>query len=282
MKPRNRIMLLVVIMMIVVIMAEFVTIKMLYDTAFEVERERLVETAKSQARLIEAVGRFDEIYIKDYPLGARAATLAKIRDAHARYRGFGKTGEFTLSKREKDSIVFLLNHRHYDLNNPKPVPWDSDLAEPMRQALSGRSGTIVGLDYRGVRVLAAHEPLKDLDMGIVAKIDLAEVREPFMGAALWSGAISLFLIGLGTAIFIKISEPIIRKLSNTVYRLEKTLGEVKTLKGIVPICSFCKKIRDDKGYWDQVEVYVSQHTEADFSHGICPECMKKHYGSEVE
>ncbi|MDA8405861.1 MAG: hypothetical protein M0T73_03235, partial [Deltaproteobacteria bacterium] len=47
--------------------------------------------------------------------------------------------------------------------------------------------------------------------------------------------------------------------------------------GFIPICSSCKKIRDDKGYWRQVEEYVSEHSEALFSHGICPDCMKKLY-----
>jgi PAS domain S-box-containing protein len=60
-------------------------------------------------------------------------------------------------------------------------------------------------------------------------------------------------------------------------RLQKTLEDVRTLRGIVPICSSCKKIRDDKGYWNQVEKYVSEHSEAEFSHGICPECLKKLY-----
>ncbi len=60
-------------------------------------------------------------------------------------------------------------------------------------------------------------------------------------------------------------------------QLEKTLDEVKTLRGIVPICSYCKKVRNDQGYWDQVEVYVREHTEAEFSHGICPECLKQHF-----
>jgi len=60
-------------------------------------------------------------------------------------------------------------------------------------------------------------------------------------------------------------------------RLQKALDEVRTLRGIVPICSSCKKIRDDKGYWNQVEKYVSDHTEAEFSHGICPDCAKKMY-----
>jgi YesN/AraC family two-component response regulator len=60
--------------------------------------------------------------------------------------------------------------------------------------------------------------------------------------------------------------------------LQKALAEIKTLQGILPICMFCKKIRDDKGAWQQIEVYIRDHSEAEFSHGICTECMKKHYG----
>jgi PAS domain S-box-containing protein len=60
--------------------------------------------------------------------------------------------------------------------------------------------------------------------------------------------------------------------------LQKALSEVKKLKGIFPICASCKKIRDDKGYWRQIEAYIRDHSEAEFSHGICPDCMKKLYG----
>lgn len=59
--------------------------------------------------------------------------------------------------------------------------------------------------------------------------------------------------------------------------LEKALAEIKTLRGILPICAHCKKIRDDKGYWNQIESYIRDHSEAEFSHGICPKCMKKLY-----
>ncbi len=62
--------------------------------------------------------------------------------------------------------------------------------------------------------------------------------------------------------------------------LQEALGRVKTLSGLLPICSECKKIRDDKGYWNQIEVYVRDHSEADFSHGICPECMDNLYGDQ--
>ena len=58
-------------------------------------------------------------------------------------------------------------------------------------------------------------------------------------------------------------------------RLQQALDEVRTLRGIVPICAYCKKIRDDAGYWSQVEKYVSDHTEAKFSHGICPACFER-------
>ena len=59
--------------------------------------------------------------------------------------------------------------------------------------------------------------------------------------------------------------------------LQEALANIKTRRGLVPICANGKKIRDDQGYWQQVEVYVRQHSEAEFSHSICPECMKKLY-----
>jgi GAF domain-containing protein len=58
-------------------------------------------------------------------------------------------------------------------------------------------------------------------------------------------------------------------------RLAEALENVKTLRGLLPICAWCKRIRNDEGYWDQVEAYVRQHSDADFTHGICPECMEK-------
>jgi len=59
--------------------------------------------------------------------------------------------------------------------------------------------------------------------------------------------------------------------------LQETLERVKTLEGVIPICCICKNIRDDEGYWAQIERYISDHSLAQFSHSICPECAKKHY-----
>lgn len=60
-----------------------------------------------------------------------------------------------------------------------------------------------------------------------------------------------------------------------IRQLQDALAKIKTLCGLLPICSLCKKIRDDKGYWNQIESYLRQHSSADFSHGICPECTTK-------
>jgi len=77
--------------------------------------------------------------------------------------------------------------------------------------------------------------------------------------------------------FLDISE---RKRAETA--LQKAMDDIRTLRGIIPICSSCKKIRDDQGYWNQVETYVRDHTEAEFTHGLCPECMKTLYPGYVE
>lgn len=64
---------------------------------------------------------------------------------------------------------------------------------------------------------------------------------------------------------------------NLILELKKALSEIKTLSGLLPICAYCKKIRNDDGDWEQIEGYIKKRSLADFSHGICPECMKKYY-----
>ncbi len=68
-----------------------------------------------------------------------------------------------------------------------------------------------------------------------------------------------------------------REREELIADLQNALDEIKTLRGILPICSNCKKIRDDKGYWNQIESYIDQHSEASFTHGICPDCVKELY-----
>lgn len=65
-----------------------------------------------------------------------------------------------------------------------------------------------------------------------------------------------------------------------IAKLERALDEVDALRGIIPICSFCKKIRDDQGFWNRVEKYIEEKSGAEFSHGICPDCLKEHYPNQ--
>ena len=62
-----------------------------------------------------------------------------------------------------------------------------------------------------------------------------------------------------------------------IQELTEALARVKTLSGLLPICASCKKIRDDKGYWQQVDTYIRQRSEANFTHGICPDCAERLY-----
>ncbi len=71
-----------------------------------------------------------------------------------------------------------------------------------------------------------------------------------------------------------------RMLLHSLSQVISSREKIKTLSGMLPICSSCKKVRDDRGYWNQVEQYIERHSEAEFSHSICPECMEKLYGDE--
>ncbi len=225
MSDYRRFLLLILIMAIATLTVAGITISLLYHAALDEERERLVETAQSQARLIEAIARFDAVQSRDYPEGSMAATLSQIMDAHGNYTAAGETGEFTLARREGDNIVFLLRHHHYNMVSLKPVPFDSELAEPMRRALSGQSGTMIGPDYWGDIVLAAHEPVGELGWGIVAKIDMAEVRKPFIRAGAVAAGAAILIVIFGSMLFLRISSPMIRRLREYSERLEEMVAQ---------------------------------------------------------
>jgi PAS domain S-box-containing protein len=219
MREGKKISYLIAIMVIIVSTVAGMTLFVLYRAAVQEETARLVETAQSQARLIESMARHELKYFDHLKKFGHKnifdATLEIIRDSHRNFEGFGKTGEFTLARIKDDKIVFLLRHRHTDLENPDPVLLSSSLAEPMRNALANKSGTIVGLDYRGEKVLAAHEPVGILNLGIVAKIDMSEIRSPFIRAGIISMSAALLLIFLGAALFLRIGNPIVHRLKQS-------------------------------------------------------------------
>jgi integral membrane sensor domain MASE1 len=92
------------------------------------------------------------------------------------------------------------------------------------------------------------------------------------------GVTSVMIMGLATVVSER--KRVEANLEKLVLELQGALGRIKTLKGLLPICSACKKIRDDKGYWNHIENYIRHHSEADFTHGICPSCAEKLYADE--
>ncbi|MDH5458962.1 MAG: hypothetical protein OEY26_09615, partial [Nitrospinota bacterium] len=130
---------LILIMTGVAMIMTFTAILLLYQTAYDEEESRLVEVAQSQARLMEAVARFDMQYSHNYPEGTEAATLSQFIDAHKRFEGFGESGEFLLARKKANTIEFILSHRHSDLHIPQSLSLDSLLGIPIRRALEGQS-----------------------------------------------------------------------------------------------------------------------------------------------
>ena len=183
----------------------------LYHTAFEEQRARLETLADSHARLIESIARFER-EVDDDPGRRLASVIDRVRAAYEGDVGFGKTGQFFIGRGEAGDAIFLLGFRR---SAAKPQDGDalaSFLAEPMRNALAGRSGTLIVRDRAGTEFLAAFAPVTALDLAVIAKIDVSEIRAPYIKAAAVVAIVALFLITLGTFAFFATSDPILRHL----------------------------------------------------------------------
>ncbi len=97
-----------------------------------------------------------------------------------------------------------------------------------------------------------------------------------MWKVLFNRALALFAIWV-TAVLTLHRKTLEKKQAKAVLDREKALEDLKILRGLLPICASCKRIRDDEGYWNQIESYITLHSEAAFTHGICPECSKRLY-----
>ena len=200
----------------------------LYATAIRQEARSLGQLVQAQARLIEAVARFDRIHSQDAAEGgASAATIGQVVDAQRNFSGLGRTGEIVLARREDDSVHFILERRHRSEASKHLSLSATELAEPMRRALSGESGAMRGRDYRGELVLAAYEPVVELGLGLVAKIDIAEVRAPFVNAALLCLVIALVFVCGGGLLTVRINNPLILEVER---REEKYRRLVEALR----------------------------------------------------
>ena len=119
-------------------------------------------------------------------------------------------------------------------------------------------------------LLTAREGKENIVEGLQAGVD-DYITKPFDPEELQARIqVGVRVLGLQTA------------LADRLKELEEALSRIKRLQGLLPICASCKKIRDDKGYWNQVEYYIQDHSEAEVSHSICPACVREIYPDQYE
>ncbi|MCH8328501.1 MAG: PAS domain S-box protein, partial [Candidatus Marinimicrobia bacterium] len=206
---------LMLIMLSVTLVTVGVTLGILYQTHYEQQKIKLVEIVNTRASLIKAVARFDAINETDHPRGSRAATIDQIVESSNYFEGMGRTGEFMMGERQGDQIIFLLSTRENTRLTPKPVHITEQNAGPMRKALRGESGVGVDLDYIGTKVLAAYVPIPELRVALVAKMEVAEIRVPFLKAVRIIAPIILVLLGISLFAFNKISNPLVSQIDSS-------------------------------------------------------------------
>ena len=252
-EERERLFKLIFVMTMVVLTTLGIAIWSLYDTALNEEKERLVEMVQTKARFIEAVGRFDAEHSRDaHPKGAIAATLSQIVDANQRIKYHNPTVEFVLAKRDGDAIHFILQNGNRVSQDPSlfiendaysdqqlalniitnNIPMTgSHLAEPARRALNGISGTDFLVDYEGETVLAAYEPIMISEQlfSLVFKVDLNEIRKPFLQAAGLTLFISIFVIAIGAKQIFRVLNPVIMRLRREINEREYAEKNIQEL-----------------------------------------------------
>ena len=218
MKGRNRrILTLLLIMVALVAAVSTYGTRLLFKTAIEEERVRLQELVQSQASLAEEMGRIPRAeQAPNVPTAIRDAILYHLGRAQRDFELQSLTCEFIVARTDGQSILHLLrNGMPVSASAPDArLPLDGVGEEPMRRALLGKTGTLVGLDHQGVEVIAAYAPivLGKGKLGLVARVDLNEIRAPFIRAN-----VNIFGVGIGLTLlcaflFLKVSEPLIHDL----------------------------------------------------------------------
>lgn len=221
MPHKHRLISIIVVLVLLVSIVGALTTWQLYRTAVYEQKKRLYEIAQTQAYLMEAVAHYDAEHTKGPPEKARRATLLQIERALQALNDKAHTLLYTdqgfeliVAEQQGEQIVFLHLHSHRIESPPVPPPthYASGLAQPMRRALQGQGGVMTGLDYRGVKVLAAYQPVPSLQLAVVAKTDLVAVRAPFIRAMFSIALVSVALVLGGILVIFRLWYPLIDDL----------------------------------------------------------------------
>ena len=236
---KRQFLLIVVVMGSVVLCVMVIVDIVLYRSAFDAVKNRISEQAFSHASLIESITQSNRRQLKNNKL-ADAVTIREIKQGLAPLSG---SAEITIARRNGDNIEFILRQRSNEQYKPLAIPFSSSLAEPMRLALSGQAGSLVGLDYQNKQVLAAYRAMPDSGLGIVVKIDMGEIRAPFIDAAIDASLISLILIITGGLLINAISNRIVKGIERQTNLLQTLMDSLpnpiwmKDTEGVFQMCN---------------------------------------------
>ncbi|MFV2056118.1 MAG: diguanylate cyclase [Thiohalomonadales bacterium] len=205
---------------------------MLYQATFKNYSERLQEITRTQTEIVNALVSYNKrLYINRDD--AFATTMEILREANEAFSGIGETGEFTLAAWSEDEITYYISQRTPGTPSRDQSLFKSNLSQPMRRALSGHSGVMIAEDYKGVKVLAAFEPVRHFDLGVVAKIEISEIRAPFIKAGIISTFSGLILIFFGSVTYSRFYRRLRSKENLLQDQYDRILDN--TLDGIVTI-----------------------------------------------
>lgn len=227
MSDRHRIMAFSIgIMVLVSALATGLATQVLYRASFEEQRARLSHVVRHRSSIINSLLVSAAAFSgEEEAEEAESRELRRIVEVYRLFGEFGETGELTLARRDSNQITWLVPHR--DVSPEKlPEPSTSDeLAEPMKRAFKGESGTMIGRDYRGVRVLAAYRPVEEIGGAMVAKIDISEINAPFVRAGLLASGIGIVVVVLGVGLMVRATSPSLARIEALVVDRTKDLSE---------------------------------------------------------
>ncbi len=279
----------ILVMMLALLIVGSISVREIYMVELEKEREDLAVLVEAWGGLIESLVDSGQKDNSDYLAIARAKAVSQVMKANWRLSKIGKSAELLLAMKNGDETEFLSDLRG---GHEMATPLGGQLAEYMQQALLGHTGAIIGKDYRGERVIAAYRPLPSLGMGLVAKVDLSEVRRPFIRAAFLAISIGIVVIVLCAIALIMTMDPVFRRLERNreqqvilyrimrigmegislVEKLDRCLEDVLSVSWIAMKNEGAIFLADEKGK----ELHLAVHRN--FSPELLKTCSRIQYG----
>jgi hypothetical protein len=213
--------------------------------------------------------------------------LTQIRFAHRKCRFL-----YLMGRKKDGTVFFFLDSQPPDSEDyaPPGLIYDEVSKEYLHTFYSGKRRTVGPITDRWGTLITSLVPIysqenKELIAVLGMDIDAKDWRREIISQVSLPISLTISIILLTILLLIiNLNRQILQKQYNEKNRfateLQQALQHVKMLQGLLPICSSCKKIRDDKGYWNSIESYIVDHSDVQFSHGLCEECSDKLYGQE--